>query len=73
MKEIPTALEDVLLFIFGFDLCQNADFQSLGRNVDVWNPYSPPGGYPGAMVNKQSFLGSFWPWFEAATRLLKVW
>lgn len=52
--------------------CQNDDFQALGSNRTLWDPYRPPGSGQGAMVNQKDFLGAFWPWFKAATLLLKV-
>ena len=51
---------------------QNDDFEALGVNRALWDPYRPPGSDQGAMVNQKNFLGTFWPWFKAATLLLKV-
>ncbi len=51
---------------------QNDDFQALGSNRTLWHPYHPPGSGQGAVVNQKDFLGTFWPWFKAATLLLKV-
>ncbi|CAM9328661.1 unnamed protein product [Hapterophycus canaliculatus] len=47
------------------------DFQALGNNKALWDPYRPPGSDQGAVASRQEFLGTFWPWFQAATLLLK--
>eukprot|EP00903_Cladosiphon_okamuranus_P010648 g10069.t1 len=44
------------------------DFQALGKNSALWDPYPPPGN---ALAHQKDFLGAFWPWFKAATLLLK--
>lgn len=51
---------------------QDGDFDSLGANEDIWHPYTPPGRRTNLSVDKVPFLGKFWPWFNAATYLLKV-
>lgn len=48
---------------------KSEDFNALGKNNAAWDPYQPPGN---ALSHKKDFLGAFWPWFKAATLLLKV-
>lgn len=50
---------------------QPDEFQTLGCRRDVWHPHPPLENIPGVIVTQESFLGSFWPWFKAATQLLK--
>ncbi|CAM9438393.1 unnamed protein product [Ascophyllum nodosum] len=47
------------------------EFQALAKNTQLWQPYTAPGSMPGVVTSRVGFLGSFWPWFKAATRLLK--
>lgn len=56
-----------------YDLLQNDDFNALGNNPALWDPYRAPGSVQGGIASRQEFLGTFWPWFKAATLLLKVY
>ncbi|CAM9157825.1 unnamed protein product [Ectocarpus sp. 6 AP-2014] len=49
----------------------NDDFNALGNNPALWDPYRAPGSVQGGIASRQEFLGTFWPWFKAATLLLK--
>lgn len=55
------------------DLPQVDDFNALGNNPALWDPYRAPGSVQGGIASRQEFLGTFWPWFKAATLLLKVY
>lgn len=55
-----------------YDVPQDDDFNALGNNPALWDPYRAPGSVQGGIASRQEFLGTFWPWFKAATLLLKV-
>lgn len=54
-------------------LRQDEDFKSLGASDNLWESPAPPERRPAKMVEREEFLKNFWPWFEAMTRLIKVY